>query len=159
MLIQISAGDLSEFCFPQGSLGVMPSVDRMFEGTRAHKKLQNLYKENEKIKYQREVPLEIIEEFDNFKLKVQGRADGIFFDSKDWFIHEIKSTYIKSLLFYLPYAVLSAMTIPAIFYSTGNLTTAIVGTVVAVIVAYFDKPLIVVALSAAASALVTGLII
>lgn len=75
------------------------------------------------------------------------------------FRKEIKSTYIKSLLYYLPYAVLSAMTIPAIFYSTGNLTTAIVGTVVAVIVAYFDKPLIVVALSAAASALVTGLII
>ena len=75
------------------------------------------------------------------------------------FRKEIKSRYIKSLLFYLPYAVLSAMTIPAIFYSTGNLTTAIVGTVVAVIVAYFDKPLIVVALSAAASALVTGLII
>ena len=75
------------------------------------------------------------------------------------FRKEIKSRYIKSLLFYLPYAVLSAMTIPAIFYSTGNLTTAIVGTVVAVIVAYFDKPLIVVALSAAVSALVTGLII
>lgn len=75
------------------------------------------------------------------------------------FRKEIKSRYIKSLLFYLPYAVLSAMTIPAIFYSTGNLTTAIVGTVVAVIVAYFDKPLIVVALSAAAAALVTGLII
>ena len=75
------------------------------------------------------------------------------------FRKEIKSRYIKSLLFYLPYAVLSAMTIPAIFYSTGNLTTAIVGTVVAVSVAYFDKPLIVVALSAAASALVTGLII
>ncbi len=95
MLIQISAGELSEFCFPQGSLGVMPSVDRMFEGTRAHKKLQNLYKENEKIKYQREVPLEIIEEFDSFKIKVQGRADGIFFDSKNWFVHEIKSTYVS----------------------------------------------------------------
>ena len=95
MLIQISAGELSEFCFPQGSLGVMPSVDRMFEGTRAHKKLQNLYKENEKIKYQREVSLEITEDFPNFKLKIQGRADGIFFDSKDWFVHEIKSTYVS----------------------------------------------------------------
>ncbi len=93
MIIQISAGELSEFCFPQGSLGVMPSVERMFEGTRAHKKLQNLYKENEKIKYEREVPLEITESFDGFKIKVQGRADGIFFDKKDWFIHEIKSTY------------------------------------------------------------------
>lgn len=75
------------------------------------------------------------------------------------FRKEIKSKYIKSLLFYLPYAVLSAMTIPAIFYSTGNLTTAIVGTIVAVVVAYFDKPLIIVALSAAISALITGLII
>ena len=63
------------------------------------------------------------------------------------FRKEIKSKYIKSLLFYLPYAVLSAMTIPAIFYSTGNLTTAIVGTFVAVVVAFFDKPLIIVALS------------
>lgn len=93
MLIQISAGDLSEFCFPQGSLGVMPSVDRMFEGTRAHKKLQNLYKEDENIKYQHEVPLEIILNYPEFDLKIQGRADGIFFDKKDYFIHEIKSTY------------------------------------------------------------------
>ncbi len=96
MLIQISAGDLSEFCFPQGSLGVMPSVDRMFEGTRAHKKLQNLYKEDETIKYQREVALEILCDYPDFQLKVQGRADGIFFDKKDWYIHEIKSTYVSS---------------------------------------------------------------
>ena len=93
MLVQISAGDLSEFCFPQGSLGVMPSVDRMFEGTKAHKKLQNIYKEDESIKYQREVPLEITKEYKSFTLKIQGRADGIFFDKKDWYIHEIKSTY------------------------------------------------------------------
>lgn len=75
------------------------------------------------------------------------------------FRKEIKSNFIKSLLYYLPYAVLSAMTIPAIFYSTGNITTAIVGTIVAVIVAFLDKPLIIVALSAAASVLITGLII
>ena len=31
------------------------------------------------------------------------------------FRKEIKSNFIKSLLYYLPYAVLSAMTIPAIF--------------------------------------------
>ncbi len=93
MLVQISAGDLSEFCFPQGSLGVMPSVDRMFEGTKAHKKLQNVYKEDESIKYKSEVPLEIVKEYNNFSLKIQGRADGIFFDKKDWYIHEIKSTY------------------------------------------------------------------
>ncbi len=93
MLIQISAGELSEFCFPEGSLGVMPSVERMFEGTSAHKKLQNAYKENESIKYEREVPLEFTKDYGSFTLKIQGRADGIFFDKKDYYIHEIKSTY------------------------------------------------------------------
>ena len=75
------------------------------------------------------------------------------------FRKQIKSRFIKSILYYLPYAVLSAMTVPAIFYSTGNLTSAIVGTIVAIIVAFFEKPLIVVALAAALSALVTELII
>lgn len=74
------------------------------------------------------------------------------------FRRQIKSRYIRSVLYYLPYAVLSAMTIPAIFYSTGNLTTAVVGTAVAVILAFFDKPLIVVALAAAGSAFIAGLV-
>ena len=75
------------------------------------------------------------------------------------FRKQIQSRFIKSILYYLPYAVLSAMTVPAIFYSTGNLTSAIVGTIVAIVVAFFEKPLIVVALAAALSALVTELII
>ena len=75
------------------------------------------------------------------------------------FRKQVKSRFIKSALYYLPYAVLSTMTIPAIFYSTGNLKTAIVGTLVAVVVAFFDKPLIVVALAASLSALVAELII
>lgn len=74
------------------------------------------------------------------------------------FRRQIKSRFIKSVLYYLPYAVLSAMTIPTIFHSTGNIVSASVGTVVAVIVAFFDKPLIVVALAAAAAAFVTELI-
>ena len=72
---------------------------------------------------------------------------------------KIESVYLKSLLHYMPYAVLSAMTVPAIFYSTGSLTTAVIGTAVALILAYFDLPLIVVAISASAAAFVTGLII
>ena len=75
------------------------------------------------------------------------------------FRRQIKSRYIRSVLYYLPYSVLSAMTIPAIFYSTGNLITAVVGTVTAIILAFFNKPLIVVALAAALSAFVAGLII
>ena len=91
---QISAGDLAEFCFPEGSLGTMPSLERMHIGSRAHKKLQNVYSENEKIKYQREVPLDITFVRENITLKVQGRADGIIFDKKNYCIHEIKSTFI-----------------------------------------------------------------
>ena len=75
------------------------------------------------------------------------------------FRKQIKSRFIKSILYYLPYAVLSAMTVPAIFYSTGNLKSAIVGTVVTLAVAFFEKPLIIVALAAALSALITELII
>lgn len=75
------------------------------------------------------------------------------------FKKQVKSRFVKSVLYYLPYAVLSAMTIPTIFYSTGKLESAIAGTVVAVVVAFFDKPLIVVALAAAASAFVAEMVI
>ena len=51
------------------------------------------------------------------------------------------------------------MTFPAIFYSTDNTATAAVGTVVAIIFAYFKLPLTVVALAACISALITGYII
>jgi len=75
------------------------------------------------------------------------------------FRKKIKSQFFRSFLYYIPYAVLSAMTIPAIFYSTGNIVTSVIGTVVAVALAYFNMPLIVVALAASASALVAGLFI
>ena len=71
---------------------------------------------------------------------------------------QIKSKFVKSLLYYLPYAVLSAMTFPSIFSSTGSLLSATVGTVVAIVVAFFDKPLILVALAASLSALITEFI-
>ncbi len=75
------------------------------------------------------------------------------------FRKKIKSRFFRSFLYYIPYAVLSAMTIPAIFYSTGDMLTAAIGTVVAVVLAYFNMPLIVVALAASAAALLTGFII
>ena len=75
------------------------------------------------------------------------------------FRKKIKSQFIKSLLYYVPYAVLSAMTFPAIFYATGDVLTSAIGTVVAVVLAYFKCPLIVVALAAAAAAFVSGLFI
>lgn len=68
------------------------------------------------------------------------------------FSKKIKSPFIQSFLYYIPYAVLAAMTIPAIFYSTGNVITATAGTAVALILAYFNLPLIVVALAASGTA-------
>ncbi|MCR5074918.1 MAG: AzlD domain-containing protein [Ruminococcus sp.] len=75
-----------------------------------------------------------------------------------FFRKKIESKFVRSFLMYIPYAVLSAMTIPSIFTSTGNVVTAVVGTVVAVVLAFFDLPLIVVALSASLAAFLTGLI-
>lgn len=74
------------------------------------------------------------------------------------FRKKIESRFIRSFLYYIPYAVLSAMTIPAIFYSTGDFVTSAIGAVVAVVLAYLRLPLIVVALAASAAALVGGFI-
>lgn len=76
-----------------------------------------------------------------------------------FFGKKTKSRFFRSFLYYIPYAVLSAMTIPAIFYSTGNIYTAIAGTAVAVILAFLEMPLIVVAIAAAGSAFLLGLIL
>lgn len=72
------------------------------------------------------------------------------------FRREIRSRFLRDLLYYLPYAVLSAMTFPAILYSTGSIFSAAVGTVIALLLAYLDLPLIVVALAASAGAFLCG---
>ena len=72
---------------------------------------------------------------------------------------KIESTFVKSFIFYVPYAVLSAMTIPAIFYSTSSLASAIAGLVVAIVLAFFGKSLLTVAISACASVFIVELII
>lgn len=74
-----------------------------------------------------------------------------------FFRKKIKSKFFRSFLYYIPYAVLSAMTIPAIFYSTGSVITSAAGTIVAVVLAYLDLPLIVVALAASGTAFLAGL--
>ncbi len=69
---------------------------------------------------------------------------------------KIKSRFINSVLYYMPFAVLSAMTFPAIFYATGDVLSSSVGTAVALVMAYFDLPLIAVALSGSAAAFLTA---
>ena len=70
---------------------------------------------------------------------------------------KITSVFIKSFLFYVPYAVLAALTFPAIFTATGNIVTSVVGTMIALIFAFFDLGLIVVDIGAVAGALLAGL--
>lgn len=74
------------------------------------------------------------------------------------FRKKITSRFAQSFFYYIPYAVLAAMTIPAIFYSTGSMLSAAAGLLVAVILAYFGKPLIVVAVAACVTAFATGFI-
>lgn len=73
------------------------------------------------------------------------------------FRKKIKSRFFRSFLYYIPYAVLSAMTFPAIFSSTGSTLTSLIGTAVALLLAYFNLPLIVVALAASVCAFLVGL--
>lgn len=70
-----------------------------------------------------------------------------------FFRKKIENVYIKSFLYYVPYTVLSAMTVPAIFFSTGNIISAVAGTAVAVFLSYKNKSLILVALSASLTVL------
>lgn len=72
------------------------------------------------------------------------------------FRKKISSVFIQSFLYYVPYAVLAALTFPAIFTATGDTVTSVAGTVVALVLAYFDRGLVVVAVGAVAGALLAG---
>ena len=72
---------------------------------------------------------------------------------------EITNTFIRSFLFYMPYACLAAMTFPAILGATEYLISGIVGFVAAVVAAYFERSMITVALIACGAVFVTEQII
>ena len=61
---------------------------------------------------------------------------------------EIKNPFIRSFLYYVPYACLAAMTFPAILSATASVISAVAGFVVALIAAYKEKSLLTVALFA-----------
>ena len=58
---------------------------------------------------------------------------------------KIKNRFLLSFLYYMPYAVLAVMTVPAIFYATGSPVSAAIGFVTAVVLAYFRRSLLTVA--------------
>ena len=67
----------------------------------------------------------------------------------------IKSRFLRSFLYYVPYCCLTAMTFPAILSSTASILSGAAALIVAVILAYRGKSLIVVALSSSAAVLLT----
>ncbi len=72
---------------------------------------------------------------------------------------KIENKFVLSFLHYMPFAVLSVMTVPAVFYSTGSLLSAVVGVTVALILAFFKQSLLLVAASASAAVLICELIL
>ena len=72
---------------------------------------------------------------------------------------KIRSRFLLSFLHYIPYAVLSVMTVPAIFSATGDLRTAAAGFVVAMVLSWKGKSLLTVAAAACVAVLLAELML
>ena len=66
----------------------------------------------------------------------------------------IRSCFLRSFLYYVPYACLTAMTFPAILSSTASIISGAAALIVAILLAYRGKSLIVVAVSSSAAVLI-----
>ena len=66
------------------------------------------------------------------------------------FKKKIKNRFILSFLHYMPYAVLSVMTIPAVFFATDHVISAAAGVAVALVLALRKCGLLQVAIGASA---------
>ena len=75
------------------------------------------------------------------------------------FKDKIQSRFLTAFLSYVPFAVLGAMIFPDILSSTGHLTSAIVGLVIAVFLAYLEKSLLQVAICSIIAVYVCELIL
>lgn len=74
------------------------------------------------------------------------------------FRKKIKSRFVLDFLYYVPYAVLAAMTIPSVFYSSNSIISAAAGFLVAAVLAFFERGLLTVAVCACAGVFVTELL-
>ena len=70
---------------------------------------------------------------------------------------KIKNRFVLAFLHYIPYAVLSVMTVPAIFYATDERLSAAVGFAVAVGLSLLNKSLLTVAAAACGAVLLVQL--
>ena len=67
----------------------------------------------------------------------------------------ITNQFVRSFLYYIPYAVLTAMTFPAVLYAADNMVAAVVGLIIAVVVALLGKGLTLVAVAACGAVFLT----
>ena len=72
---------------------------------------------------------------------------------------KITNVFVKSFLHYVPYAVLGAMTFPAVFYSTESILASAIGVGVGLILAFLNRSLLTVALASSASAYIISLLV
>ena len=75
------------------------------------------------------------------------------------FREPIRSRFLRSFLHYVPYACLTAMTFPAILSSTASILSGAAALIVAILLAYRGKSLIVVAVSSSAAVLLVECIL
>ena len=71
---------------------------------------------------------------------------------------KVKSVFLQSFLYYVPYAVLGAMTFPAVFSSTGSLPASLAGTIAALLLGWMGKSLLTVAAVACVVSFLAGMI-
>ncbi len=63
------------------------------------------------------------------------------------FKNKIKNKFLNSVFAYIPYAVLTSLTFPEVFKSTGSPLSATLGVITAIILSYFEKGLVTVLVS------------
>lgn len=81
-----------------------------------------------------------------FAVTYATKAIGLLFVKKP-----IKNRYVKSFLYYLPYSVLAVMVFPTILFSTSTIWSGVAGTLVALVLAYFRRGLLVVSVASIAT--------
>jgi branched-subunit amino acid transport protein len=67
---------------------------------------------------------------------------------------KIRSRFVQSFLYYIPYTVLTAMTFPAILFCTPHLASALAGLLAALVLAFCRKGLMTVAAASVAAVLI-----
>lgn len=74
------------------------------------------------------------------------------------FRKKITNKFVLDFLYYVPYAVLAAMTIPAVFYCSNGIISAAAGFIVAVVMSLFERGLLLTAVAACAGVYLTELL-